>query len=59
MFLEATSVCGDLGMCRVKDLEAKPTCHDCVGAVEEIAAVLASREKIDEIDDFLKVGHVL
>ena len=58
VFLEATSVCGQLGICAVKSVLGEPTCEDCTGAVGALADVIMSSEKIDEIVAFLQVNCI-
>ena len=57
VFLEANSVCGQVGQCKqnsyVKTMT--PTCDECTGGVAAVAAIIGEEGTIVEIMDFLKV----
>ena len=60
VFLEANSVCADLGQCKKNNPFAwkkEPTCEDCTAGVGAVAEVIGSDAKIGEIMDFLKVNY--
>merc|ERR1711929_48166 len=38
VFLEANSICGQLGACGIKSVLGEPTCEECTGATDALAA---------------------
>lgn len=55
VFLESNSICGQLGVCKVKSILREPTCEECTGAITTVSGVIESPEKIAEIVAFLQV----
>merc|ERR1719435_829010 len=53
VFLEANSVCSQLGVCK-RTFLAAPTCDECTGSIGAVAAVIESEAQIAEIIAFLE-----
>merc|ERR1711872_96276 len=53
VFLEPTSVCMELGVCK-KTVVSTPTCDECVGSVVLVSEVIKSDAKIADIVAFLQ-----
>merc|ERR1712198_41955 len=53
-FLEANSICGQLGACGIKTLLGEPTCDECTASLGAVADIIGSEGKIAEIVEFLK-----
>jgi len=53
VFLEANSVCSQLGVCK-KTFLAAPTCDECTGSIGAVADVIESEAQIAEIIAFLE-----
>merc|ERR1711937_500619 len=53
VFLEPSSVCSELGVCK-KTVVSTPTCDECVGSVVLVSEVIKSEAKIAEIVAFLQ-----
>merc|ERR1711951_202563 len=40
VFLEANSICGQLGACGIKSVLGEPTCEECTGATDALAEII-------------------
>merc|ERR1712071_718517 len=55
VFLEASSVCGQLGACKkVNELVGEATCEECVGGIAAISALISSEATVADVITFLK-----
>merc|ERR1712071_150360 len=55
VFLEASSVCGQLGACKkVNELVGEATCEECVGGIAAISALTSSEATVADVITFLK-----
>ena len=52
VFLEGNSVCGQLGVCGVREW----TCEECVDGVGQIAGIISDPSTVESVVAFLKVG---
>ena len=55
VFLEGTSVCGQLSVCYVREW----TCEECVDGVGQIAGIISDPATVESVVAFLKVGYVM
>ena len=55
VFLEGTSVCGQLSVCYVREW----TCEECVDGVGQIAGIISDSATVEAVIAFLKVGHIM
>ncbi len=58
VFLEANSVCGQVGACKKSTYQKvmDATCEDCTGGVEAVSAIIGAEATIADIITFLKVN---
>ena len=58
VFLEANSVCGQVGACKKSAYQKvmDPTCEDCTSGVEAVSAIIGAEATIADIITFLKVN---
>merc|ERR1712137_1151067 len=55
VFLEANSVCGQLGVCKkVNELVGEATCEECVGGIAGISAIISAEATVADVITFLK-----
>ena len=55
VFLEGNSVCGQLGVCYIREW----TCEECVNGVGQIAGIISDPATVESVIAFLKVGHTI
>ena len=58
VFLEANSVCADVGVCKIisyKKTMTSATCEDCTSGVEAVTDLIKDEDKVAEIITFLTV----
>ena len=55
VFLEGNSVCGQLGVCGVREW----TCEECVDGVGQIAGIISDPATVESVVAFLKVSLVM